>query len=318
MTAAITAPMWIPQIYFTPSLCETAYELPISEAMKRRNTLLDTLFYDVGSLTKQEFDFLVEQTNSEGSVLVVHPRESKGDSGVEKFENYTELRAAPGDLLGRFCIAGVGSSDLGAAAFARNLADHYLEPVGAIVAGYGVADVLGEALGGWFFLGSANRLMKLFHDKEAETAATLARYRGTIKGLDTARAEAIATSVTGNPDSDTLLRLLLDEDREIKTLLGHSKGCLSIAYALQALAVSGAATEQEKAKAAHIITTGAVVELPDGFDNSAQFLGSIDWFGGMNSRLDIDYIQVPNAWHHVNTRIPMHMSVADILSLADN
>ena len=276
MAATLLPPVWTPLSFFAPILRDSTIDFPISEATKRRNTILDALFYDVGSLSEHELEFLVSQTNLEGSVLVVHPRNSAGALAVEKYENYAALRAAPGDLLTRFSIAGVGSSDVGAAALARNLADHYDEPIGAIVAGYGVADLLAEAMGGWFFLGGANRLMKLFHDREADAAAALERYEGSIKDLDAATASSIATTVTGSPDSDTLLRLLLDEDREVKTLLGHSKGCLSIAYALQALAVSGAGASQQKVRSAQIVTTGAVVEFPDGYENTTQFLGSFD------------------------------------------
>ena len=317
MTITTTIPALNPRACVSRFLSKNAVDLPISQATKQRNIALDRLFYDVESLSKSELDFLVKKTNLEGSILVVHPKGTDRETRVQKYENHTKLRDAPGRLLSRFAIAGVGSSDVGAAALARNLADHYGEPVGAIVAGYGVADVLAEGLGGWFFLGTGNQLIKLFHDREGETDAVLERYQGTIKGLDTTRAGDLASRVTGSPDTDTILRLLLDDDREIKTLLGHSKGCLSIAYALRVLAISGAEAAHEKAKAIRVITTGAVVELPNGFDNAAQFLGSIDWFGGMNSRLDQDHIRVPNAWHHVNTALSFHMSVGDILKRAD-
>lgn len=58
------------------------------------------------------------------------------------------LRHAPS--ANALAIAGVGSSALGAAAFARNVADGLGEPVAAVVSGYGLADVLTEALGGFF------------------------------------------------------------------------------------------------------------------------------------------------------------------------
>lgn len=318
MIATNRMPRLKPETYFTQLPHESAISQPISEATKWRNTALDWLFYDVGSLSQPELDSLVGETNLEGSILVVYPKAERGEIGVRKFENYTKLRAAPGRLLSRFSIAGVGSSDVGAAAFARNLADHYGEPVGAIVAGYGLADVLAEAMGGWFFLGASNRFMKLFHDRYAEAQTVLQRYEGTMKGLDRTKAAELASSVTGSLDSQTLLRLLLDRDREIKTLLGHSKGCLSLAYALQALAVGSDEAALQKAKTIRIVTTGTVVELPNGFDNASQFLGSLDWFGGMNSRLNKDYERVMSAWHHVNTAIPFHISVNNVLRRADS
>lgn len=289
-----------------------ASTLPLSEGLKVRNTALDWLFYDVGSLTRTEFEFLYQQTNREGSILVVNPTDADRDLGVQKFSDYQALRAEPGELLQHFCIAGVGSSDVGAAAMARNLADVKQAPVGAIVAGYGVADLVSEALGGWFFLGSANRMMKTLHDREHRYSSTIASLQETTDAFSDSRGSEVASVVSGNPDSDALLKLLLDEDRHIDTILGHSKGCLSIAYALQALALSRQSDAIAKAKQAKVVTTGAVVELPNDFSNVDQFLGSIDWFGGMNSRLGIEHVKVPGAWHHLNTRLPMHMDIAKL------
>jgi hypothetical protein len=258
----------------------------------------------------------------EGSILVVNPQSSRGQNGLRKFEDYEQLRASPGRLLSRFSIAGVGSSDVGAAAFARNLADHCGEPVGAIVAGYGVADVLAESLGGWFVLGSGNLLMKLFHDQQADTEAVLEGLESMVQGFDPTKADEVASTLTGSPDSTTLLRLMLDEDRQIKTVLGHSKGCLSIAWALQALVQSEAAAAIEKAQAIRIITTAAAVHLPEGFDNRGQYLGALDMFGAMNSRgvgnlyelwTNEEIHWVPNAWHHVNTKLPFHMNIRQVL-----
>ncbi len=318
MTSSTTVALFDPRTYVSRLLRERAVNLPISTPTKLRNTALDVLFYDVGALTKAEFAFLVEETNFEGAILVVSPRGAQGEVSVEKYEDYATLRAAPGDLLTRFSIAGVGSSDVGAAAFARNLADHCGEPVGAIVAGYGVADVLAEGMGGWFVLGLGNRLLKLFHDTEAETGRVLDEFEGTVKGLSPTTASEVAATVSGSLDAATLLRLLLDEDRHIKTLLGHSKGCLSIAYALEALALTREDRAIERAKDADIITLGAVVELPHGFQHAHQFLGTLDWFGGMNSRWSADCVRIPNAWHHLNTAIPLHMSVRDVLRQVEN
>ena len=288
--------------------------LPGSDIIKQRNTALDWLFYDVGALTTEEFQSLSAEDNKEGTVIVVHPLTEERERCVRKFDNYSELRAAPGDLLQHFCIAGVGSSDLGAAALARNLANVCDAPVGAIVAGYGIADLLTEALGGWFFLGASNRMMKAFHLNEQRIKRTLASLESTVSTLDASAARELAASLTGNPDSDTLLRLLLDEDRQIRTLLGHSKGCLSIAYALQALALTGCSAQIAKAEEIELITTSAVVEFPNEFDNVTQYLGSVDWFGGMNSQMSNEHICIPGAWHHLNTMLPMHLSVEQVLT----
>lgn len=49
-------------------------------------------------------------------------------------------------------VAGVGSSVLGAAALGRNVANLFGFDVISIIAGYGMADLPLEALGGWFNL----------------------------------------------------------------------------------------------------------------------------------------------------------------------
>jgi hypothetical protein len=70
-------------------------------------------------------------------------------------------------------------------------------------------------------------------------------------------------------------------------LLGHSKGCLSIAAALEVLACFGVKTARDRARSIGVITTGAVVEMAGGFHNVIQFLGNLDGLGAMNSRLPL-------------------------------
>ena len=50
-------------------------------------------------------------------------------------------------------LTGVGSSALGSAAFAWDVAEALAQPVIAIVPGYGVADAALQAMGGWFGFG---------------------------------------------------------------------------------------------------------------------------------------------------------------------
>ncbi|MDQ5909084.1 MAG: hypothetical protein QG599_1178 [Pseudomonadota bacterium] len=305
-----------PSDFLPPFLSMTSVNLPVLTLTKQRNTQIDQLFYDVGALSKKERDFLAQETNLEGSILVVYPQGSRGDLSIVKYADYPTLRAAPGQLLRHFSIAGVGSSDFGAAAFARNLADHVQKPVGAIVAGYGMTDLLAEGMGGWFFLEAKKQLLQYLHQWRA-VGKTLLEPLVDTQATHAIETTASVAALAGSPDSDTLFRLLQDEEREIQILLGHSKGCLSIATALEALAVAGSPAALQKAKAIRVITTGAVVELPDGFDKAIQFLGEWDGFGVMNSRLHTKYETVAGAWHHVNPAIPLHMSIHDVLVRAD-
>lgn len=294
-------------IAIDPGFSDVLAKFPaVKSSVKQRNTTLDFLFYDVDNLNSEESELLIGETNLEGSIIVVWPEDSGRDIGVQKFDGYEKFRAEPGDLLQYFTIAGVGSSDLGAAALARTVANHYGQPVGAIVAGYGIADLLGESLGGWFGLGAANRLMQVFH-------ASSVPFSDETTATDTT-SDVLAGKSTGSADSDTLLRVLSDKERQIKLIAGHSKGCLSIAYALQTLALGKDAATKKKAKSIEIITLGAVVEFPAGFNKVKQYLGSIDFFGGMNSRSGIDYIKWDGAWHHLNTSLPAHMDFSQILN----
>lgn len=285
---------------------------PLLEAAKQRNVVLDQMFYDVGALSPAECDWLVRERTVGGAILVVSPKGADGDISIRKHADHAALRAAPGDRLTRFSVSGIGSSDLGAAALARNLADHYREPVGAVVAGYGVADLVTEGFGGWFALGAVNQWRSLIDGWWAWWMAPPA---------DTSAPASIATAslgdAAGGPEADTLLALMREEDRPIRSLFGHSKGGVAIALALQRLAETGPSPALDAAKAIAVTTLGAVVQLPAGFDKVTQFLGALDWYGGLNSYLDRDYRPVPGAWHHLNSALPLHVGIDALLAQAE-
>jgi hypothetical protein len=252
---------------------------------------------------------LMAQTNIEGAILVVEPCADKASIRVQKFDTFDAFRSEPGDLLRHFTVAGVGSSDLGAAALARTLANHLDAPVGAIVAGYGLSDLLSEALGGWFFFGSINRAIGRFNQLQSQSKLP-------AQDRERKHQESVGTVLEGvrSPDTQTLIRLLGEKERQIETMLGHSKGCLSIAYALGALALRADKADFQRAVDIDVITTGAVVEFPAGLNRLRQYLGELDWFGGMNSSLHLAHISVPGAWHHMNIEINFHMDLAAVLS----
>ena len=119
---------------------------PISE----RNQLIDAAFYDVDALTDDEKSTLSPFRDREGSIVVVPPRES--GRAVRQYQNALQFLIAEETAVSILAVAGVGSSVLGTAALARNVADHYEMDVAGVVSGYGTTDVAAEALGGWFFL----------------------------------------------------------------------------------------------------------------------------------------------------------------------
>jgi hypothetical protein len=298
----------------------------VSLAAKKRNVVLDRMFYDVGALTDKEFHHLVASANPEGEIIVVYPRNTKGEVGVQKYATFEKFLEAPGKRITKFSIAGVGSSEVGAAALARSLADFTREPVGAIVAGYGIPDLVSESLGGWFYFGAASRMMETIQRAAVPDSERKARLERALSATDTAPSKtapsaALPSNLADNwsgfgPDTLILVRLLQDSDRQIDTILGHSKGCLSIASALEGLSLLNRSSDIARAKRARIITTGAVVEFPAGFSNVRQYLGTLDWFGGINSVPGKDFVPVPNAWHHVNTSFPFHMNMQEVLKQA--
>lgn len=280
--------------------------------MKQRNTAADHLFYNIGNLTKAEQDFLVESANPEGSILIVLPTAARGETSVVRRDDYQDLLLASGAKLERFAIAGVGSSDLGSASFARTLADYYQEPVGAIVSGYGVADLMTEALGGWFVFGGINRLLD--RQERFETDVLQAGTQPSSKTGTTTVSEADLVErakKAGLDDVLTLYSLLKDKDRSIKMVAGHSKGALLIDTALEALARLGTQDDIHHLKDMHIITASCVVNLPDAFPNALQLMGSLDQFGRMNSTnlKEASFVAIPGALHHLNTLIPGHLDL---------
>jgi hypothetical protein len=125
-------------------------------AYKQRNAVLDNFFYDSTSLTLAERAKLSPLVDREGIVLVVPP--SNADRQIRHYERALRFMNREGATIRAIAIAGVGRSTLGTAALARNVADALGIDVAGIITGYGVSDVMTEALGGWLAFGAADRI----------------------------------------------------------------------------------------------------------------------------------------------------------------
>jgi len=253
--------------------------------IQNRNAMMDGLFYDVDSLSKEEKERLKNEVNPEGSIIIISPKQC--NKKYEFYSNAEKFIKSKHKNISKFVVAGVGSSNLGGASLARNVAYFFNQEAGAIVAGYGVTDLMSEAWGGWFSLGAANRFASFFEEINKSF---------TPKASIASDAD-INQYVAGHPDSRTLLQLLLSENVMIDFILGHSKGCLSIANSLNGfVSLSTKERVQKCVDDIQILTTGAITELPDAFyEKSTQVIGDIDWFGGMNSRINLDYKTIPLA-----------------------
>ena len=190
------------------------------------------------------------------------------------------------------------SSALGTAALARSIADALDADVAGIVTGYGLSDMMSEALGGWFAFGAADRIR---HTMERAFARM--------------RPAALADSVTpGSDAAATLSEILLAAPPKLDTLVAHSKGSLVVAHALQRYVDDLEGDDSPLFKRLHIVTLGAVVGVPAEFKHVKQYLGAYDWFGGANSSLGVKHERVPGVSHHLNPGFPYHMRVAPLLN----
>jgi hypothetical protein len=191
------------------------------ESFRRRNATLDGIFYDIGTVTKQEATAIAPWLAREGEILIVPPT---GQGPLVHCATPDGFATAGGKQLRVLAVAGVGSSALGAAAFARNIADALGVPVAAVVSGYGLADLLTEALGGWFWFGALNRFRHQFEGLDAVSR--------TLNGM-----EAVSSTATGlelgdiSRDTATVMALLADSRFSFSLLTGHSKGNLVISEA---------------------------------------------------------------------------------------
>ena len=96
-------------------------------------------------------------------------------------------------------------------------------------------------------------------------------------------------------------------------LVGHSKGNYSIDNALRGWLAADQATNGPVPSDLCIVTLGAVVRLPSQFARVHQFIGQIDFFGMMNSRVGLEHVWVPKAGHSLNALVPGHLAVSEAL-----
>jgi hypothetical protein len=208
-------------------------------------------------------------------------------------------------------ITGVGSSALGSAALAWNVAEALGAPTLAIVPGYGVADVVTQALGGWYGFGVYDFLNVKAHIQAA--LGTVAPKTARIGRALSASAPGSRQLPNGAPvfrtgcgSSDVLHDLM--EQRKFKCLVGHSKGALAIHNALGSLGsdqISGLA----------IVTLGCpIAEDMDGATYH-QYLGLFDALGQLNA-----WGHLPDTWvttdHSTNHSLPFSMQVEALVGRA--
>jgi hypothetical protein len=277
-------------------------------SVKTRNTFADSIFYDVRSLSAEEQAQLNPLNDREGSVVVVPP---SGKGRLRHYRSALRFMHAEGDNIRAIAVAGVGSSVLGTVALARNVADAMGSDVAGVVTGYGMTDLATEALGGWFLFGAADRArMRIEQMVETSRSALGSVLPAAVAGRSP---QEVSLGARPGPDVATIVDILMARPKNLILAVGHSKGSLVLDYALEQFVRDLGGDSHPLFNSLHVVTLGAVVDLPEQFEHVKHFMGSLDWFGGLNSRRGLERSTVPKAWHHLNRKLPYHLDAVEVL-----
>lgn len=274
------------------------------EAFRLRNAGLDAMFYDVKALTPEEVFYLSDAIAAEGLIMIVPP---SGGPMLTVCDSIDEYLIRGGRDVHIMAIAGIGGSALGAAAFARNVADAMGAPVAAVVSGYGLGDIVNEAIGGAFlfgWLGNFRNKCEVIDDVVGRPR--LGAYSETRSNGDASHAACL--------DVDTVKALLSDESLSFHVLTGHSKGNLVLSDALYAMRRTNRERVKVLGSSARIVTFGARITMPPEFSDVIDVMGDLDWYGELNSRPKIDSdIRIPMTGHSTNSDLVGSLPVISIL-----
>jgi hypothetical protein len=275
------------------------------EPWRLRNTGVDALYYDVKALTADEAFYISDSLASEGLIMIVPP---SGGPMLTLCESVEEYRLRGGRDVHALAVAGMGGSAIGAAAFARNVANAIGEPVAAVVSGYGLGDIVNEAIGGAFlfgWLGHIRSNLEVIDDM-------VGRPKLGAYGKRDAEAEH---ETSRGLDADTVASLLADPALSFTLIAGHSRGNRVIADALHAVKTSDPSRLETLSNTARIVTFGGRIKMPDAFADVTDVVGELDWFGELNSRPKIATdIRVPFCGHSTNTDLPGAIKVTKIIT----
>jgi hypothetical protein len=299
---------------------------PAVTACRTFNTAMDAIFYDVTTLQTElrELDAMAQArgeprpapvfsfdalSDPEGCLLLI---DAAKPPYVRKFKDVQVLLDSTlpeAQEVAVATITGVGSSALGSAAMGWNISQALSAPVLAIVPGYGVADVLLQALGGWFGFGLQDYLgaKSITQNALANVAPATARV-GRRLSASTPEAKTLHGAPVfryGSGSSDVLHALMRERPRPFRLLVGHSKGALQIANALGSL-------EEERTQGLRVVTLGCPIEkeLAPGVTYH-QYLGLHDALGQLNMWGNLPDCWLPT-WHSTNPDLPPAMAAGEL------
>lgn len=197
----------------------------------------DTTYYNTGILTQSE----IAGTSGllKGEVIVMTATNNVYYTGTEARNMVID------GTVKIVCIPGVGSSSVGAAAFAKHIASIKRQSVAAIVVGYGDGSVYTEGPEG-YYIGRPSNVAGIWYEEPASR---------TLVDLYAAGAR---------PDM----------------LVGHSKGNMDIANALFKMSNDG---NESWYKGVTFKTFGCGVNVPLGVGTFQQYIGTLDTLGYTNT-----------------------------------
>jgi len=264
------------------------------------NSIIDCTFYNVGCLDDDEIRQLawIGKYHNEpaGTVLIVAPTSRRSGEPRIKVVISDQWREHVPEDIDTVAIAGVGSSILGTAALAKDVADQLGQPVLGVVSGIGAIDAPIDAATGSYFYGTINQMDDFW--------ITASEYLGTATKFDQDVVALVRSPALLDSTQDVLQELMARPS--VTRVIGHSKGGLEIANAVEAL--QSAITKRSPTRPLKVGTLGTVVALPDDVQ-ICQVLGGLDFLGWLNSRADIMRHLIPNVWHSLNPSIPLAMSL---------
>ncbi|MCF1466714.1 cell envelope biogenesis protein OmpA [Agrobacterium vitis] len=275
------------------------------EPWRLRNSSLDALYYDIRALTSDEAFYISDALAAEGLIMIVPPT---GQGMLTLCETVDEYLLRGGREVRAMAVAGIGGSAAGAAAFARNVADAIEAPVCAVVSGYGLGDVVAEALGGAFFFGPLGFLRRNFEMiDDLVGRPQFGAYQQRPKPSQPPRRTSL--------DADTVQALLCHPDLRFNLVTGHSKGNQIVAEALNAIEKEAPDRLSILAEQLQIITFSTRVALPAPFSPPLAIIGELDWYGELNATAPVtNIVRVARAGHSTNIALPGALKITDLLA----
>ncbi|UWZ82157.1 hypothetical protein [Occallatibacter riparius] len=276
------------------------------------NELADEYFYNVSKTDAQAVHAWAKRAGTviAGSIVYVAPgKDPKFFADVYEFlsPSKDDGERAREEVRG-LCVPGVGSSVLGAVGLARDVCIARGIPVAGVVAGYGLRELLNEAVGGALYFRETNQLEFALENTRRGLSSLVAGL-GLLPMIET------VDSLGGGPTIQSVKALLRDGRLpHLEFLVGHSKGNMVLSGALGELFCEKAPITQ--LDQVTIVLLSAICALPKVGKKQVQIIGALDPLGWANSRLGVAHKVVLNAAHHLNKEIPLYLdAVAELKAI---